>query len=322
MRAAVLTGSQVEYRPQHVPAEPWPGEIPVRVLAAGLCETDLQLAQGYMGFQGVLGHEFVGVAEEGIWAGRRVVGEINCSCRNCPTCRRGQANHCPHRTVLGILNRDGAFAERVWLPERNLHPVPDAVPDWQAVFTEPLAAAFRIGEQIPLQAGQETVVLGDGRLGNLCAQVLHQSGCRVTVVGKHPHKLALLQRLNISTRLLAQADDCRGAELVVDCTGSPSGLETALRLVRPRGTVVLKTTVASPHQLSLAPVVIDEVQLIGSRCGPFPPALQALERQDIELATLVEQIIPLDQVPAAITRARTNPVLKILIDVAGGLEVP
>jgi threonine dehydrogenase-like Zn-dependent dehydrogenase len=166
------------------------------------------------------------------------------------------------------------------------------------------------------------VVLGDGRLGNLCAQVLHLRGCRVTVVGKHGHKLALLQRLNISTRLLAQADDCRGAELVVDCTGSPTGLETALRLVRPRGTIVLKTTVASPHQLSLAPLVIDEIQLIGSRCGPFPPALAALARGEIDLAPLVEQIIPLDQVPAAITRARTTPVLKILIDVAGGLEVP
>jgi threonine dehydrogenase-like Zn-dependent dehydrogenase len=322
MRAAVLTGSQVEYRPEHLPAEPRPGEIAVRVLAAGLCETDLQLAQGYMGFQGVLGHEFVGVAEEGVWAGRRVVGEINCSCHQCPTCRRGQANHCPHRTVLGILNRDGAFADRVWLPERNLHPIPDAVPDWQAVFTEPLAAAYRIGEQIPLAAGLETVVLGDGRLGNLCAQVLHRRGCRVTVVGKHPRKLALLDRLGIATRLLPQADDCRGAELVVDCTGSPTGLETALRLVRPRGTVVLKTTVANPHQLSLAPVVIDEIQLVGSRCGPFPPALESLARHEIDLAPLVEQIIPLDEVPAAIARARTTPVLKILIDVAGGLQGP
>ncbi|MFN7767431.1 MAG: MDR/zinc-dependent alcohol dehydrogenase-like family protein [Planctomycetaceae bacterium] len=322
MRAAVLTGSQVEYRPHHAPAEPGPGEIPVRVLAAGLCETDLQLAQGYMGFQGVLGHEFVGVAEAGRWAGHRVVGEINCSCQRCPTCLRGQANHCPHRTVLGILNRDGAFAERVWLPVCNLHSVPEGVPDWQAVFTEPLAAAFRIPEQIPLSAGLETVVLGDGRLGNLCAQVLHRRGCRVTVVGKHPHKLALLERLGIGTRLLSQADDRRGAELVVDCTGSPTGLEIALRLVRPRGTVVLKTTVASPHQLSLAPVVIDEIQLVGSRCGPFPPALDALARGEIDLAPLVEQIIPLDQVPAAITRARTTPVLKILIDVAGGLRGP
>jgi len=322
MRAVVLTGSRVGYSTHFNPPVPQAGEIPVRVLAAGLCETDLQLAQGYMGFQGVLGHEFVGIAEGGTWAGRRVVGEINCSCHRCATCQRGQANHCPHRTVLGILNRDGAFAERVWLPERNLHPVPDTVPDWQAVFTEPLAAAFRIGEQIPLAAGEETVVLGDGRLGNLCAQVLHRTGCRVTVVGKHPRKLALLQQLNIATRLLSQADDCRGAELVVDCTGSPTGLETALRLVRPRGTVVLKTTVASPHQLSLAPVVIDEVNVVGSRCGPFLPALQALERHEIDLAPLVEQIIPLDQVPAAIDRARTTPVLKILIDVAGELQGP
>lgn len=322
MRAVVLTGAHVEYRAHETPPAPQPHEIPVRVIAAGLCETDLQLAQGYMGFQGVLGHEFVGVAEEGQWAGQRVVGEINCSCHRCPTCLRGDANHCPHRTVLGILNRDGAFADRVWLPERNLHPVPESVPDWQAVFTEPLAAAHRIGEQIPLSAGLETVVLGDGRLGNLCAQVLHRQGCRVTVVGKHPYKLALLERNGIGTRLLSQADDCRGAELVVDCTGSPSGLATALRLVRPRGTVVLKTTVASSHQLSLAPVVIDEVNLVGSRCGPFPPALESLARGEIDLAPLVEQIIPLDQVPAAIARASTSPVLKILIDVAGGLQGP
>src|SRR5688500_4665680 len=230
-----------------------------------------------MWFRGVLGHEFVGVAESGPYAGRRVVGEINCACWRCETCRSGLPSHCPNRTVLGILNHDGAFADYIAVPQKNLHPVPDSLPDEVAVFTEPVAAAFQIPAQIPIRRADRIVVLGDGRLGNLCAQVLAQRSDHVLVVGKHPEKLSLLQGRGIATAVLTDPLDARIEDIVVDCTGSASGLPTALRLVRPRGTVVLKTTVAGEQTMAYAPFVIDEVTLVGSRCGPFDPALKALE---------------------------------------------
>ena len=222
-----------------------------------------------MGFRGVLGHEFVGVAESGPMAGRRVVGEINCACWTCETCRRGLHTHCPNRTVLGILNHDGAFADLIAVPQRNLHAVPDSLSDEIAVFTEPVAAAFQIPAQISVRAKDRIVVLGDGRLGNLCAQVLARLSNHVLVVGKHPQKLALLKTFGISTALVSDPIDARSADVVVDCTGSETGLPTALKLVRPRGTIVLKTTVAGTQTLAWAPFVIDEVTLVGSRCGPF-----------------------------------------------------
>ncbi|MCY2968374.1 MAG: alcohol dehydrogenase catalytic domain-containing protein [Planctomycetota bacterium] len=320
MRVVQLLGRQVSFVPAYTEPLPAVGEVVVRVLAAGICETDLQLAKGYMGFCGVLGHEFVGIAETGRYAGQRVVGEINCSCHSCPSCLRGLANHCPHRSVLGILGRNGAFAEQLILPERNLHPVPESIPTWAAVFTEPLAAAFRIGEQVSLAPGLQTVILGDGRLGNLCAQVLKSQGCQVTVVGKHHRKMSLLERLGISTRAVSNPPPRASAALVVDCTGSGSGLATALTLVQPGGTVVLKTTIAAEHKLPLAPVVIDEVRVVGSRCGPFAPALAALAQGAIELAPLVEATVSLEETPAAITRAANSPTLKILIDVAGEMD--
>src|SRR5262245_60161208 len=243
MRALVLGDGVTlqESRPSPNPAE---GEVLVRVNCAGICETDLQLIKGYMGFRGVLGHEFVGVAESGSFAGRRVVGEISCACWTCETCRRGLNTHCPNRTVIGILNHDGAFADFIAVPQRNLHAVPDSLPDDVAVFTEPVAAAFQIPAQMSIKSTDRVIVLGDGRLGNLCAQVLARLSNRVTVVGKHPAKLALLTTLGIDTALLSDPIDDRSADIVVDCTGSETGLPTALRLVGPRGTIVLKTTVA------------------------------------------------------------------------------
>ena len=241
------------------------------MLCAGICETDLQLIRGYMGFHGVLGHEFVGVAQTGPLAGRRVVGEINCSCHRCETCLAGRPTHCPHRSVLGILNHDGAFADFIAVPQQNLHAVPDSMPTDIAVFTEPVAAAFQIPAQLSITRQDRVVVLGDGRLGNLCAQVLARLSDHVLVVGKHPKKLALLRSLGLSTCLLSDvlADHSadRSADVVVDCTGSPTGLPTALSMVRPRGTIVLKTTVAGDQTMAWAPVVIDEVTIVGSRCG-------------------------------------------------------
>ncbi len=252
---------------------PKPGEVVLQVRAVGICDTDQQLASGYMNYQGILGHEFVGIRKNG----ERVTSEINFSCHNCPTCLSGHPNHCPNRTVLGILNHDGAMAERVAVPERNLHRVPDEISDVEAVFIEPLAAAFRITEQVAIESGQEVAVIGDGKLGILCAWVLRDAGARVTLVGKHPEKLKLAGE-GIEGRLLKEVEgETNRFGLIVESTGSASGLPTALGLVRPMGTIVLKTTIAEPHCLNLAPIVVDEVRIIGSRCGPFPKAIRGAE---------------------------------------------
>lgn len=320
MRATVLrSGGRVEFVANQPSGEPRPGEVPVRVLKAGVCETDLQLAKGYMGFTGILGHEFVGVAEEGRFAGRRVAGEINCSCRTCSYCREGLANHCPHRSVIGILNHDGAFADVVYVPDENLHLIPDSVSNDEAVFVEPLAAAFQIPAHVDLSRVRKAIVLGDGRLGNLCAQVLHRVGCAVTAVGKHDWKLERLRDAGVATRRLedfvAEAT-ARDADLVVDCTGSPSGLDTALKVIRPRGTLVLKTTTAAEHGPNLAAVVIDEITLVGSRCGPFDRAIQALERREIDVLPLVTARYPLEESEEAIRAAARRENLKVMIDIA------
>lgn len=312
MRAVVLDdlGLRVTDRPM---PEPGPGEVLVKVLQAGLCETDLQLVRGYMGFRGILGHEFVGVAQQGRFSGQRVVGEINCSCHTCEICQQGLVTHCPFRSVLGILNHDGAFAEYVSVPERNLHAVPEPVTDRQAVFTEPVAAAFQIPTQVPLRSDRRVLVLGDGRLGNLCAQVIAQSGCRLTVIGKHDRKLRLLQSFGVETARLADFNEMRRADIVVDCTGSPTGFETALKFLKPRGVLVLKTTIAGTQTLALAPVVIDEMTVIGSRCGPFGPALDALRDDRIQVEPLIEATYSLDDAVPAFERASNHPTLKLLL---------
>jgi len=295
---------------------PAPGaeEVMVRVTRAGVCETDLQLIKGYMGFRGVLGHEFVGVAESGPLAGQRVVGEINCACWQCDTCRSGFPTHCPNRTVLGILNHDGAFADLIAVPQRNLHRVPDAIPDDIAVFTEPVAAAFQIPAQIEIAGSERIVVLGDGRLGNLCAQVLASMADEVLVIGKHREKLALLDAMGLKTALLSDDLPQRSFDIVVDCTGSESGLPAALKLVRPRGTIVLKTTVAGTQTLAWAPFVIDEVTLVGSRCGPFDRALNALEHGLVGVEPLITDRFSLSDGLKALQKAQQKGVLKVLIE--------
>lgn len=313
MRAVVLNEQGLSVIDWPVPI-PLPGEVLVRVVKAGLCETDLQLVRGYMGFRGVLGHEFVGIAESGKFRGQRVVGEINCACRHCDTCHAGLMTHCPHRSVLGILNHDGAFADFVAVPEVNLHPVPDSVSTERAVFTEPLAAAYQILEQVRIDKSQHVFVLGDGRLGNLCAQVLSATGCRLTVVGKHPRKLKLLAARGIETTLVNDVEPQRQADVVVDCTGSSSGFEAAVKILKPRGMLVLKTTVAGTPPLSLAPVVIDEITVIGSRCGPFVPALKALEEQKVDVDSLIDATYPLDDAISAFERATSTPTLKLLFE--------
>lgn len=315
MLAVELQPSGLKVRRDYPWPTPRPGEVIVRVLRAGICETDIQLLRGYMGFRGVLGHEFVGVAESGRFAGRRVVAEINNACGQCPTCLQGFPNHCPHRTVTGILNHDGGFAEAVAVPEANLHAVPDHVSDDEAVFVEPLAAAFQIPLQLPDLRNQRTMILGDGRLGQLCAQVLALHGTQLTVIGKHPDKLALLQQRGIETALRADAAPDRSADIAVDCTGSPTGFEDACRWLRPRGTLVLKTTVAGQPPLSLAPIVIDELRVIGSRCGPFPAAIRALAERTVDVEPLTSARYPLAEAAAAFGQVTTQSTLKVLLNV-------
>jgi len=315
MRAIVLDKGRVTASSDYPEPEIRKGEVLVKVLSAGVCETDLQLVRGYMGFQGVLGHEFVGVAQTGPLAGLRVVGEINCSCHECDTCRAGRPSHCPHRSVLGILNHDGAFADFIAVPQRNLHAVPDSLPTDVAVFTEPVAAAFQIPAQLAIGRQDRVVVLGDGRLGNLCAQVLARLSSRVLVVGKHPSKLELLQRLGIPTVLLSDLPAERSADVVVDCTGSPTGLPTALRIVRPRGTIVLKTTVAGEQTMAWAPIVIDEVTIVGSRCGPFERALAARDAGEVSVLPLVSGRCELSKGVEALEHASSKSVMRVLLDV-------
>jgi threonine dehydrogenase-like Zn-dependent dehydrogenase len=290
-------------------------EIIVDVLKAGICETDLQLCQGYMGFRGTLGHEFVGVARSGRFTGKRVVGEINCGCQACELCRSQLGNHCPSRTVVGIVAHDGAFADSVLIPEANLHVVPDHVSDDEAVFVEPVAAACRIPEQIAIKGGERITVLGDGRLGNLCAQVLKHHGCNVRVVGKHDFKMKILNDLAIPTVRLDELAVERSSDIVVDCTGSPTGLSTALQLVRPCGTIVLKTTVAAHQSLHMAPFVIDEITLLGSRCGPFDKALELLASGAVLVAPLLSARYPLHEAEVAFDHAVRKDALKVLFDV-------
>ncbi len=317
MHGVFLDARGLQFRTDLPTPQPAAGEVLIDVLRAGLCETDRQLVRGYMGFAGILGHEFVGIARSGAHAGRRVVGEINCSCHACPTCRAGLPTHCPQRTVLGILGRNGAFAEQVALPELNLHLVPDNVSSDAAVFVEPLAAAFQILEQVEI-AGQRVIVLGDGRLGQLCAQVLARETTRLTVIGKHAEKLAILQSRGIESRLRDNVTPDHKADVVVDCTGSASGIEDAFQWLRPRGTLVMKTTVAGRPNLALAPIVIDEFHVVGSRCGPFTPAIMALSDGTIDVQPLIQARFPLRDALAGFRLIEERPVMKVLFDVAEG----
>lgn len=309
MRGVVCDGSSVRLRRDLPRPVPGPEDALIRVRAAGICDTDLQLARGYMGFRGILGHEFVGEDE----SGRRVTAEINHACHACPTCRDGRPQHCPNRTVLGILGHDGTMADFVAVPSRCLHAIPDAIDDRRAVFIEPLAAAFRIVEQVEVGPRTRVAVVGDGKLGLLCARVAALCGAPTTLVGKHPEKLALAGP-GVVPLLLADAGGLgRPFDLVVEATGSPSGLPTALGLVRPCGTVVLKTTVAGRHDLDLAPLVVDEVRLVGSRCGPFPRAIEALARGEVDVLPLIEAEFPLDDAEDAFRAAGRRGARKIVL---------
>lgn len=332
MRALVNRAEGLVFERDYPRPEPMHGEALIRVSLAGICNTDLEIVRGYMGFQGVPGHEFVGVVEKiahqlgsstpHALVGKRVVGEINAACRRstCWYCQRGMYSQCPERTTLGILGRDGAFAEYLTLPVENLHVVPENVSDEEAVFVEPLAANFEILEQVHLKPTESVVILGDGKMGQLAAQVLTLSGCEVMMVGKHREKLALAEKRGVHTYVLEDPqtftlENKRRVDMVVECTGSAQGLEMALRMVRARGTLVLKSTVSEKSLTHLAPIVIDEVKIQGSRCGPFAPALRTLSQKLIDVRPLISTRYTLDEGLSAFQRAEQKGVLKILLKV-------
>ncbi|HEY4121402.1 MAG TPA: alcohol dehydrogenase catalytic domain-containing protein [Byssovorax sp.] len=296
------------------PPEPAAGFAVVDVTLAGVCNTDLEIVRGYMGFRGTLGHELVGRVARGpaSWQGARVVAEINFACGACEACARGLGRHCATRAVMGILGADGAIAEQVAVPVVNLHRVPDGVSDEAAVFAEPLAAAFEILEQVEIDARTRALVLGDGKLGQLVARVLAGAGARVTVVGKHAEKLALLGAACVEV-VLSPGAYGSGFGVVIEATGTAAGLEAAIAATRPRGTLVLKSTVAGKASVDLAPVVIHEITLVGSRCGPFAPALAALASRAVDVAPLVSARLALRQADEALRRAGASGVLKVLV---------
>lgn len=318
MHGAFLDSGALSWRTDLPEPEPRPGWTRIALRRAGICATDQALARGYMGFRGVPGHEFAGIALDGPLQGRRVVGEINAGCGACADCRAGDPRHCKARTVLGIAGLAGAFCERFALPTDNLLPVPDAVDDDAATFTEPLAAALHIADDVDLRTHRRAIVAGDGKLGLLCAMALRHHGCQVTVVGRHAERAALLGAdIAFATGWL-DADGVAPAvvepfDLGVEATGNPAVLPRLLGLVRRRGTIVVKTTSERPVALDLAPLVVDEQRLVGSRCGRFAPALDLLASGAIDPRPLIAARYPLDQAAAAFAHASRRGVLKVLL---------
>lgn len=289
----------------------------VRVLLSGICNTDLEIARGYAGFNGAIGHEFVGVVEESAntdLIGRRVVGEINAGCGQCELCRAGDSRHCPLRTVLGIHGRDGAHAEFLQLPDVNLLTVPENVPDEHAAFVEPLAAACGILERVAITKDDRAAVIGDGKLGLLCAEVVALTGAQTLLIGKHDSKLRIAARRGIETSTPKHAAKRkREFDVVVEASGSAGGFDLALDLLRPRGTLVLKSTFHGATEIEAARVVVNEISIVGSRCGRFAPALELLKRNAIDVDSLISEEYPLARGVHAMKRARAKGVLKVLL---------
>jgi alcohol dehydrogenase len=315
MLAVHLEGGQVSVRDVRRPERPEAFAV-LRLLVGGICNTDLELQRGYYGFAGTPGHEFVAEVVEADTAalvGKRVAGEINLACTDCDWCRRGLGRHCPNRTVLGIVKHPGAFEEFFTLPERNLHVLPDSLSLERAVFLEPLAAACEILDQVTIPAGEPVAVLGDGKLGLLVAMRLAAHGCRVHQFGRHEGKLAIAARTGVTTEIRGDVLPVAEYDWVVDATGSAEGLRAAAAMARPRGTVILKSTVHGTVGIDTAPIVVNEITLVGSRCGRFEAALPWIESPGIRLEEMVSERYPLADAPRAFARAGKRGVLKVLL---------
>jgi threonine dehydrogenase-like Zn-dependent dehydrogenase len=291
------------------------GEALVKVLRAGICNTDLELMRGYYPYSGILGHEFVGIVEQGPadLLGKRVVGEINAACGTCQYCQKGIPTHCENRTVLGIVNRNGAFANYLTLPIANLLPIPDNIPTDAATFVEPLAAALEIQTQVTIQPSDRVLVVGDGKLGQLVAQTLALTGCNLRAIGRHASKLANLEARGIK---VGYSDDIqpRSFDLAVDCTGNPAGFATALASLKPRGSLVMKSTYASKLEIDASAIVVDEITIVGSRCGRFQPAIDLLAAEKVDVMPLIQSRYPLQDGLAAFQEAQTKGSMKVLLE--------
>lgn len=315
MRALLLADGEVKIVEDYPKPKVKIGWVLIKTSTVGICNTDLELIKGYMNFSGVPGHEFVGVVEESNdenLLGRRVVGEINFACGSCEYCRKGLQRHCPHRSVLGIQNADGAFAEYITLPRENIHVLPDSVSDNQAVFIEPLAASLEILMQTHVKPTSKVYVLGDGKLGLLVTQVLRLTGCDLTLVGKHEKKLRIAERIGVKTANLENLPEAR-ADLVVECTGNPAGYSLAKRMVCPSGTIIAKSTYHQNLELNWSELVVDEITIIGSRCGPFAPAIRLLKQGLVETESLITAKYPFEEVLKAFEHAKDPEAIKILV---------
>jgi len=315
MKALWLENNQISLREIQQPNKP--NEALIKIRKAGICSTDLELVKGYYPYTGVIGHEFVGEvvsAPEPAWIGQRVVGEINAVCGKCEACLNGRSTHCESRTVLGIANRDGVFAEYTTLPLENLHRVPDSVSDEMAVFTEPLAAALEIQQQIQIKPTDRVLLVGAGRLGQLIAQTLALTGCDLHVLARHPYQQNLLTARGI--RLIVEAQiQPRKWDIVVEATGSPDGFNLARKAIRPRGTLVMKSTYKGDMSVNFSSIVVDEINIVGSRCGPFAPALRLLEKREVDPTVLIAAQYKLGEAVKAFDQAAQSGVLKVLIEI-------
>ncbi len=297
---------------------PQPGEALVKVTIAGICNTDYEITKGYMGYKGILGHEFVGTVEEindkdQSLLGKRVVGEINFGCEKCEWCKKGLQRHCPNRSTLGIWQQDGCFAEYTIIPLTNLIEIPESVSDEQAVFVEPLAAALEILEQLHIRPDQKVLVLGDGKLGLTTSIALKASGLDVTLIGKHQNKLNIASEQHVETKLLQETEIKPEYDVVIEATGSISGFETSISSVKPRGTLVLKSTIAASKEFNFAPIVINEITVLGSRCGQFKPAMRYLEEKKIDFAPFITSIVNINEAINGFEQNRQKDSLKVLI---------
>lgn len=316
MQGLWLENNQLQHRTDLPLPQPQAEEALVRVLQAGICNTDLELIKGYYPYTGILGHEFVGQVVQGPdhLQGKRVVGEINAACGQCDYCRHHLPTHCEQRTVLGIVNRHGAFAEYLTLPVVNLHPIPDHLPDHMATFTEPLAAALEIQEQIAIRPSDRVLVVGDGKLGQLVAQTLALTGCQLFVIGRHADKLANLSARHISTGFAKDLHQrLRSFDIAVECTGNPQGFDLARQALRPRGTLILKSTYARHLTIDASALVVDELTVIGSRCGPFAKALDLLANSAVDVTPLIQATFPLSQGLKAFEVAQQRGTQKVLV---------
>lgn len=314
MKSLWLENNQISLRDLTPPHKS--GEALIKIRKAGICSTDLELVKGYYPYAGILGHEFVGEvveAQDALWIGQRVVGEINVVCNECEQCLNGRSTHCENRTVLGIVNRDGTFAEFTTLPIANLHRVPASVPDEMAVFTEPLAAALEIQEQINIKPTDRVLLIGAGRLGQLIAQTLALTGCDLRVVARHAHQQDLLKARGIRIISEEEIQPWRW-DVVVEATGSPSGFSLARKAIRPRGTLVMKSTYKGEMSVNFSSIVVDEINIIGSRCGPFEPALRLMESRLVDPTVLIADEFKLENALKAFERAAETGVLKVLVE--------